>query len=73
MLRELSAEIEVSDLSFGQTLHWMEQAKSKGIRGGAIYDFLHACTAVELGCESVCTLNVSDFEGLFEELVIEEP
>lgn len=73
MLRELSEELEVCDLSFEQTLHWMEQSKAKGIRGGAIYDFLHACTAVEFGCDSLCTLNRSDFAGLFEQLVIEEP
>tara|TARA_R110002049_G_scaffold90911_3_gene227350 strand:+ start:143 stop:316 length:174 start_codon:yes stop_codon:yes gene_type:complete len=56
-------------------LHWMAQTRTKVKRGraGASGEFLQACTAVEFGCDSFGTLNVSDFVEPFEELVIEGP
>ena len=73
MIRQLVSDLEIVNLSQAQILDFMDQAKAKGIRGGAIYDFLHACAAVENECDTVFTLNLSDFRGLFDRLDIVEP
>jgi predicted nucleic acid-binding protein len=37
------------------------EAESRGIRGGAIYDYLHLFAARKAGAEKIHTLNLSDF------------
>lgn len=73
MIRQLVSEMEIVDMSTDEILAAIDQAKSKGVRGGAVYDYLHACAAQESGCEAVYTLNASDFQGLVDELDIVEP
>jgi predicted nucleic acid-binding protein len=45
-------------------------APAQGIRGGAIYDALHAETARRAGCEEIHTLNVSHFRHVAPDLRI---
>jgi len=73
MIRELLEVLEIVELTPEQVVDHMSRARVKGVRGGAIYDFLHAATAVEHDCGRVVTLNGSDFAGLFERLKVEEP
>lgn len=37
------------------------QARGRGVRGGAIYDFMHLVAARKAGADALCTLNTSDF------------
>lgn len=39
----------------------LETAEKRGIRGGAVYDFLHLVAAKKAGAERLYTLDVSDF------------
>lgn len=73
MIRQLRASLEIVDLTTEQLLDFIDQAQARGVRGGAVYDYLHAATAVKFGCASVFTLNFSDFSGLFDGLEIVEP
>lgn len=43
-------------------------APGKGVRGGAIYDALHAQTARLAGCEEIYTINVSHFRHVAADL-----
>jgi predicted nucleic acid-binding protein len=45
-------------------------APSKGIRGGSIYDALHAETARRAGCSVIRTLNVNHFKHVAPDLKI---
>ena len=45
-------------------------APSNGIRGGAIYDALHAQSARLAGCQEIHTLNVSHFRHVAADLTI---
>jgi predicted nucleic acid-binding protein len=38
-----------------------EQAEARGVRGGAIYDYLHLVAARKAGAKRFYTLNLSDF------------
>lgn len=49
------------------------QAKSKGVRGGRVHDYLHVVAALNSKCARVWILNDSDFAGLFDGLEIVEP
>jgi len=39
----------------------LETAERRGVRGGAVYDFLHLVSAKKAGAERLYTLDVSDF------------
>ncbi|WP_395744302.1 PIN domain-containing protein [Prosthecobacter sp.] len=39
----------------------LETAEKRGVRGGAVYDFLHLVAAKKSGAERLYTLDVSDF------------
>ena len=73
MIRELRSHLKESNLSADQCLSAFDEAKNKGVRGGQIYDFLHATAAVISGCNKIYTLNLSDFRELYPELTIESP
>jgi predicted nucleic acid-binding protein len=69
----------VDDLADALTVHAFElpdyralisAAPLKGIRGGAIYDALHAQTARLAGCSEIHTLNVSHFRHVAPDLKI---
>ena len=69
----------VDDLANALTVHPFEltdyralfsAAPSKGVRGGAIYDALHAQTARLAGCPEIHTLNVSHFRHVAADLKI---
>ncbi len=62
MLREqiapklLAITLEANDL-----LQAFEEAEARGVRGGAIYDYLHLFAARKAGAKRFFTLNLSDF------------
>ena len=42
----------------------MKAAQARGVRGGAIYDWLHLAAARKAGAEVFYTLNLRDFQAL---------
>ncbi len=44
-----------------QILAALKQAQKKGIRGGAVHDYLHIVAAEAEGADKIYTLNVKDF------------
>lgn len=40
-----------------------DEAEKRGVRGGAIYDFLHLAAARKVGARKIHTLNISDFKA----------
>ena len=73
LVRELGGALEVIELTYEDLARALDEARGKGVRGGRVHDYLHAVAAVKAGCGTVLTLNNSDFEGLFEDLVIAVP
>ena len=41
----------------------MGESQSRGVRGGAIHDYLHLVAARKVGAQRFYTLNVSDFQS----------
>lgn len=42
----------------------LEEAERRGVRGGAVYDFLHLVAARKAGASKFYTLNTSDFASI---------
>ncbi len=55
--------LKVVSLSPTDLLKAYAEAESRGIRGGAIYDYLHLVAARKAGAERFLTLNLRDFRS----------
>lgn len=73
LIAGIAASLRFVELTTDETLLALATAKSRGVRGRRIHDFLHAQAARKAGCSRLVTLNHSDFQGLDPELVIESP
>lgn len=60
LVQEL-ALVELPGTLYRETL---TQAAGQGVRGGLIYDALHAAAAERAGCNEIFTLNLSHFQHL---------
>lgn len=56
--------VEVRTLTGGETMTALAECESRGIRGGAVYDWLHLATARNSGAEAFVTLDLRDFRAL---------
>ncbi|WP_395743671.1 PIN domain-containing protein [Prosthecobacter sp.] len=59
------SKVTVSLLNEDDLLTAMQLAESRGVRGGAIYDFLHLVAARKAGAARFYTLNTDDFIGIW--------
>lgn len=57
----ISPMVEAVELHADDLLKAFSESKARGIRGGAIYDYLHLFAARKAGAERFYTLNSSDF------------
>ncbi|MGV3662679.1 MAG: hypothetical protein ACO1TE_21020 [Prosthecobacter sp.] len=53
--------LAVIDLTPAEMLRAMREAEARGVRGGAIFDYLHLVAARKAGAERLYTLNISNF------------
>lgn len=56
--------VEVIELDHKELMASLHEAKQRGIRGGAVYDFMHLAAAKKAGAQSLYTINLSDFRHL---------
>lgn len=59
--------VTVVELSNAEIFAVLHTARNHGIRGGAVYDFMHLVAARKAGAECIYTLNLADFEGIRRE------
>jgi predicted nucleic acid-binding protein len=70
MVEALAEQLTVVGFDVGQYRHLIASAPGKGVRGGSIYDALHAETARKAGCTEIHTLNVSHFKYVAPDLKV---
>jgi predicted nucleic acid-binding protein len=73
LIRELTAEMNFVDLTSVEILEALDGAQRHGVRGGRVYDWLHACAAQKCKAAELLTDNLSDFSGLAEGVAILTP
>ena len=64
LLEQAAADLDFLELTPHNVLQSMAAAQKKGVRGGGVYDFLHAVAAEKSGADVLYTLNAEDFKGL---------
>ena len=60
---QLASRLKAISLTEKAMLTSYSEAESRGIRGGAIYDYLHLVAAKKAGAEQMITLNLTDFQS----------
>ena len=70
MVLELAKTLRVNALSVKQYVALIDAAPSKGIRGGSLFDAIHAQTAREARCTEIHTLNVRHFQHVAPDLTV---
>jgi len=70
IVEDLAKTLEVRALSAADYQRLISSAPARGIRGGSIYDALHAQTARLCGCPEIHTLNVTHFKHVAPDLTI---
>ena len=73
VVRELAECVDLVEVSSSDVLQALDEARSLGVRGGRVHDYLHAVAARLAECTTLLTLNTGDFDGLGGNLNIEEP
>lgn len=61
MVEDLAARLDVRAMDAAEYRELIRTAPTKGIRGGGIYDAIHAQTARRCHCKDIHTLNVGHF------------
>lgn len=71
----LLPRIRVVHLGEQEVIEALQSAKRHGVRGGAVYDFMHLVAARKSGATVLYTLNLDDFEQLSRagDPVIQQP
>lgn len=59
--QQIAPKLQNIPLDAADLLTAFEEAEVRGIRGGAIYDYLHLVAARKAGAKKFFTLNLSDF------------
>ena len=65
ILREkIAPRLTITSLAESELLDAYEHAEARGVRGGAVYDYLHLAAAKNAGASLIYTLNVADFRAI---------
>ena len=70
MVEDLAKTVSVRALAAEDYRQLISLAPDQGIRGGTIYDALHAQTARLCGCQEVHTLNIAHFKHVAPDLAV---
>lgn len=66
ILREkVAPRLAITSLTESELLDAYENAETRGVRGGAVYDFLHLAVAKKAGASRIYTLNITDFRAIY--------
>jgi predicted nucleic acid-binding protein len=60
----LFPRVRVVHLDEQELMEALQTARRHGVRGGAVYDFMHLVAARKSGATILCTLNLDDFQQL---------
>jgi predicted nucleic acid-binding protein len=59
--------LQITTLTAAETLRGMRECSSRGVQGGAIFDYLHLVAARKGKAERLFTLNLSNFRAFYRD------
>jgi predicted nucleic acid-binding protein len=71
-VENLAQDLDFVDLTAKEVLDALKQARRRGVRGGRVHDFLHACAAEKANVDRLLTVDENDFESLLDSVQIEQ-
>ena len=71
-VENLAQDLDFVDLTAKEVLNALKQARRRGVRGGRVHDFLHACAAEKAKVEQLLTADENDFASLLDSVQIEQ-
>jgi predicted nucleic acid-binding protein len=60
---DLAARCNAIGLTTKEMIAAFSESESRGVRGGAVFDYLHLCAARKAGARGIYTLNTTNFES----------
>jgi hypothetical protein len=63
-LRDFAGRVEFEDLSKAEVLEALDEAQSRNVQGGHVYDYGHALASAKAKADQLLTRNTDDFKGL---------
>jgi len=73
LVREITARMHFVELDAREVQAALDEAERRGVRGGRIHDWLHACAAKKAKVSQLLTDNSADFVGLEDEFAVVPP
>jgi predicted nucleic acid-binding protein len=70
MVCDLAESLHVHALSTRQYIRLIQTAPESGIRGGSLFDAIHAQSARETHCNEILTLNLRHFKHVAPDLTV---
>ncbi len=64
ILERLALSLDFVEISAPDILTALKTARTKGVRGGRVHDYLHAVAAEKSGAKTILTLDKNDFADL---------
>ena len=61
--------VDVIEFEATEVLELLEKTRRMGVRGGAVYDYMHLCAARKVGAERIFTLNKRHFTAIALDLI----
>jgi predicted nucleic acid-binding protein len=61
-------QVEMVAFDVHETMALLADAQASGVRGGAVYDYLHLCAARKAGADRIFTLNKRHFMAIAPDL-----
>jgi hypothetical protein len=71
-VRAIAGKLEFLNLTEQEVLEALDNAQSRGVRGGRVHDYLHALAADKAKADALLTADVNDFQGLVPGLSVEQ-
>ena len=61
--QQMAPRLRLRELSESELMEAFDESQRRGVRGGAIYDYLHLVAARKSGAKKFYTLNTEDFKS----------
>jgi predicted nucleic acid-binding protein len=61
-------QVSVIGFDLSELLKYMRESRKLGVRGGAVYDYMHLCAARKAGADRIFTLNKRHFMAIAPDL-----
>jgi predicted nucleic acid-binding protein len=71
-VENLASDLELIELSAPEIVTALKQARTRGVRGGRVHDYIHARVVEKSGGKVLLTADRNDFENLVDTVTVHQ-